>query len=240
MEIATYTTLTRHAGLMREMAVVANNIANLSTPGFRAEGVIFAEHVAARPDGQASVSMAKAEGRILSHAQGTLMQTGAPFDFAVEGDGYFLVDTATGPALTRAGHFFRTPFGELTTADGHRLMDAAGAPVFVPPDAGDVTLGADGTLSADGQPLGQLGLWQPADGTTPSRRAGVLFEAPEALDPVAEGRILQGVLERSNVNPVAEIARMIEVQRAYELGQGFLDREHDRIRDFLRTAGARS
>lgn len=239
MEITTYTTLTRHAGLMREMAVVANNIANLSTPGFRAEGLIFAEHVTARPDA-ASVSMAKAEGRILSHAQGTLTQTGAPFDFAIEGAGFFLVETPTGPALTRAGHFFRSAFGELTTADGYPVMDAAGAPVFVPPDAGDVTLGADGTISSDGQPLGQLGLWQPAGGTEPTRRAGVLFEATGGVEPAPDGRILQGFLERSNVNAIAEMARMIEVQRAYELGQGFLDREHDRIRDFLRTVGARS
>jgi flagellar basal-body rod protein FlgF len=240
MDNAAYTTLTRQTGLLREMTVVANNIANLSTTGFRTEGVIFAEHVRAVSDGTDSLSMAHAVGRSISSQQGALHQTGGQFDFAIEGDGFFLVRTPQGDALTRAGSFLRNPVGELVTADGNLLLDGGGVPVFVPPDARSVTLAQDGTLSADGQPLAVIGLWQPQDPTDLGRRAGVMFDAPGGIEPADTSRILQGFLEGSNVDPVTQIARMIEVQRAYELGQSFLDAEDRRVRDFLRTAGARN
>ncbi len=240
MENASYTTLTRQVGLMREMQVVANNIANISTTGFRAEAIIFAEHVEALGRGQDSLSMAVANGRMISAQQGALEQTGGDFDFAIEGDGFFLIETPEGAALTRAGAFIRNEFGELVTPDGHLLLDGGGAPVFVPPDARTVNLAGDGTLSADDRPLTVIGLWQPVDPNDLTRMAGVMFTAAAGVEPAAETQVLQGFLEQSNVNPVAQIARMIEVQRSYELGSSFLDKEDQRIRDFLRTAGARS
>lgn len=239
MENAIYASLTRQSGLLTEMQVVAHNIANMATAGYRAEGVIFAEHVRALAGESDSLSMARAVGRSLSAQQGALEQTGSPFHMAIEGDGFFLLQTQEGEALTRAGNFVRSDTGELVTPEGNLLLDAGGAPVFVPPDANSVTLARDGTLSADGQPLTQIGLWQPIDPVELSRRAGVIFTAVSGVAPTDGGIILQGMVERSNVDPINQIARMIAVQRAYELGQSFLDAEDQRVRDFLRTAGAR-
>ncbi|MEM9756555.1 MAG: flagellar hook-basal body complex protein, partial [Pseudomonadota bacterium] len=208
--------------------------------GFRAEGVIFAEHVRALGPGQDSLSMARAAGRLIDQSQGALTRTGAPFDLAIEGPGYFLIETPGGDRLTRAGHFTPDANGELVTPDGYRLLDAAGAPVFVPPDAGAISIGQDGTLSADGQPIGAIGLWEPVDPLDLIHRSGVLFEAADGVQPMADYTLVQGFLEDSNVNPVVQIARMIEVQRAYELGQSFLDAEDERVRGFVRTIGARS
>jgi flagellar basal-body rod protein FlgF len=239
MDNAIYSTITRQSGLLREMQVVAHNIANMATTGFRAEGVIFAEHVRAL-DGQAdSLSMATASGRTISSRQGALDQTGSPFHIAIEGEGFFLVQTPQGEALTRAGNFLRAGAGELVTPDGHVLLDGGGAPVFVPPDAASVSLAQDGTLSADGQPLTQIGLWRPIDPTEMSRQSGTLFTVASGVEPSEGAVLIQGAVEKSNVDPIAQIARMIEVQRAYELGQSFFDGEDQRIRDFLRTAGAR-
>lgn len=237
MDNSIYTTLTRQSGLVREMQLVANNIANLSTTGFRKEGLVFSEHVARLGDGAPSLSMAGARTRLTHQTQGVLTRTGAQFDFAIEGPGFFLIETPEGEALTRAGSFTPSAEGELVTPDGFRLLDGGGAPVFVPPDARSVSLSADGTLAADGQPLTQIGLWQPAAAEDISRRDGVLFALSTPPEPVIDGVILQGYVEGSNVNPVAEIARMIEVQRAYELGQGFLDTEDQRIRNVLATLG---
>ena len=240
MENASYTALTRQAGLLREMAQVANNIANLSTTGYRQEGMVFSEFVRDVGPGEPSLSMATPGARIISPVQGALTETGGRFDFAIEGEGYFLIATPEGERLTRAGAFARSPAGEIVTPDGHFLLDAGGAPVFVPPGARTVSLAADGTLSANGAALAQIGLWQPVDPLDLTRRAGVMFAAPAGVEPVLDGGVmLQGFLEGSNVNPVAEIARMIEVQRAYELGQGFLDREDERIRAVLRAVAAR-
>jgi flagellar basal-body rod protein FlgF len=234
MEHATYVTLARQSGLMREMQAVANNIANMATTGYRQEGVIFSEFVR-RIDGAEPLSMATANVRNTSFAQGEIGQTGAPFDLAIEGEGYFLIETPAGERLTRAGAFSPNAAGELATPHGHRLLDAGGAPVFVPPGAASVTIAADGTLSADGRPLARIGLWTPIDRTDLRREDGVMFRAESGVQPDAPGRILQGYLEASNVDPIGEVARMVAVQRAYEMGQSFLEAEHERIRSALRT-----
>lgn len=235
MDSAGYVTLTRQSGLLREMQEVANNIANLSTTGFRREGVVFAEHVAGVPGG-ASLSMGSARARLVDLTQGDLSETGGTFDFAIRGEGFFLVETADGQELTRAGNFTPGPDGALVTADGARLLDEGGSPVQVPPGAATVLLAADGTLSADGQPVARIGLWQATDPLQLSHRAGSRFSAGE-VQPAEGATLLQGYLEDSNVNPVTEVARMIEVQRAYELGQGLLDREDQRMRGVIDTLG---
>jgi len=234
MDNAGYATLTRMSGLLREMDTVANNIANMSTTGFRRESVIFAEFIRDTGPAEPSLSMGLANARASDLTQGALTRTNGTFDLAIEGPGFFLVETPGGERLTRAGAFTPNEVGDIVTPDGHRLLDEGGAPVFVPPDAASVSIAADGTLSADGQPLGRIGLFMPADPLDLARVQGVAFAAPAGAEPI-EGRMLQGFIEESNVNAVTEIARMIEVQRAYELGQGFLDKEDERIRSALRT-----
>jgi flagellar basal-body rod protein FlgF len=237
MDNALYTTLNRQSGLMAEMRAVSNNIANISTTGFRKEGVIFAEHVADLGRGEPSLSMASAEGRLVNLAQGALTRTGGTFDLAIEGEGFFQIETPDGPRLTRAGAFTPSPEGELVTPEGYRLLDLGGAPVFVPTDAGPVAVAQDGTVSVGGTPVAQVGLFQPADPTGLFHAGGTRFEAPGGIEPMDGGIIFQGFLENSNIDPVAEIARMIEVQRAYEMGQGFLDSEDQRIRAVIQTLG---
>ncbi|MGG7645251.1 flagellar hook-basal body complex protein [Rhodovulum sp. YNF3179] len=237
MDTTGYTTLTRQSGLMHEMRALANNIANLGTTGFRAESVIFTEHVRALGESAGSLSMATAAAHATAAGQGALTRTGGAFDLAIEGPGFFQLETPAGPRLTRAGAFLPNAAGELSTPDGYRLLDAGGAPIFVPPDAAAVTIAADGTLSADGRPLAQIGLVQPESPVDLRREDGVRFRAKGPLAPVESPVIQQGFLEQSNVDPVIETARMIEVQRGYELGQAFLEREDERIRNVLRTLG---
>lgn len=234
MENGSYTTLTRQSGLMREMRVIANNIANSATTGFRQEGVIFSEFVSDL-DNAPSISMALGNVRNTSLEQGALTQTGARFDFAIEGDGFFLVETPQGERLTRAGSFSPNAEGELVTPAGNRVLDSGGAPIFIPPDISDLSVAADGTLSTDGRPLGQLGLMAPAEGTELLREDGVMFRADGATEPAPRARIMQGFLESSNVNAIGQVARMIEVQRAYELGQSFAEKENERIGNAIKT-----
>ncbi len=219
------------------MMQVANNIANMSTTGFRREGTAFSEYVRDVGPGEPSLSMANATGRLTALNQGALTQTGSPLDFAIEGPGFFLVETFDGDRLTRAGNFTRSDAGDIVTPDGNRLLDDGGAPVAVPPEAAALSLGADGTLTADGQPVARIGLWVPADINALSRQDGVLFRA-DGIEPLEEGKILQGFIESSNVDPISEVTRMIEVQRNYELGQNFLDKEDERIRSVLRIVAA--
>ena len=234
MDSAGYVALSRQSGLMREMQIIANNVANISTTGFRRERLVFAEHVA-RLDREPSLSLSHGNARIADLSQAGISQTGGTYDLAIQGDGFFLVMTPEGERLTRAGSFTPSAEGELVTPEGYQVLDAGGAPVFVPPGA-EVAIGADGTISANGEAVGQIGLWQPTDPLALRHRAGTLFDGG-AVEPVDTGRIMQGFLEESNVNPVAEIARMIEVQRTYELGQKFLDAEDSRARNVIQTLG---
>jgi flagellar basal-body rod protein FlgF len=237
MDNAAYTMLTRQTGLRRELQVIAHNVANLSTTGFRREGLVFSEFVRDLDHGEEALSMAAANARQTFLSQGGMTMTGGTFDLAIEGEGFFRIGTAEGERLTRAGHFTPNAQGELVTPDGHRLLDLGGAPVFVPPDAGPISIARDGTISAGGQPLAQLGLVVPEDRSELSRASGVLHIAEGATLPVQNPVILQGFLEESNVNPISEMARLIAVQRAYESGQRFLENEDQRIRNVVQTLG---
>lgn len=237
MENATYTALTRQSGLMNELRIVANNLANMSTTGFRSEGMVFAEHVRALGRNDESLSMATASVRDTVMLQGPLTQTGGAYDLAIEGDGFFLVLTPNGERLTRAGAFTPNENGDLVTSEGYPVLDAGGAPVFIPQGAGPVGIAPDVTVSAGGQPVGQVGLVDPINVQGLIREDGVRFRADDGFEPSVNGRILQGFVEDSNVDPVLQIGRMIEVQRAYELGQSFIDKEDERIRSAIRALG---
>ncbi len=237
MENSIYATLTRQTGLMKELQVIANNIANASTTGFKSEGVMFSEHISDLGRDAPSLSMAQARVRNTDFSQGSLAQTGGTFDFAIEGDGYFLVQTPGGERLTRAGAFTPDANGNLVTMDGYQVLDAGGAPVFIPQGLGQIGVAADGTVSAQGRPIGQIGVVMPEDPKGLTREGSVLFEAAGGFVEAPNARVLQGFVENANVNAITEIGRMIEVQRAYEMGQNFLEKEDERIRGLIRAMG---
>ena len=232
-----YVTLSRQSGLLKDLNVIANNLANMSTDGFRRESVAFTE-VVRRLDVQGgSVSQADANARFTDFSQAGLHQTGGNFDFAIEGDGFFLIETPSGPALTRNGSFTRNIEGELVTSDGNRVLGEGEAPLFFPADAENTQVATDGTISADGQPVGQIALVTVDDKSTLTRQSSGLFRAPEGFQPAGEASLFHGFVEKSNVDPVREITRMIEVQRAYEMGQSFLSTEDERMRQVIRVMG---
>ena len=235
MDASGYVILSRQSGLLHQMEGIANNIANASTDGFRREGMVFSEYIT-RAGAAPSVSMGYGNTRVVDLQQAGLTQTRAPFDLAIEGDGFFMIATPEGQQLTRAGSFTPGPDGTLLTDDGYQVLDGGGSAIFIPPDARNIAVAQDGTVSADGTPLGQIGLWQPTDPLSLAHTSGTRFTAT-SVEPSAGGTILQGFLEASNVDPLREVAKMIAVQRAYEMGQSFMDREDERTRNLIQTLG---
>lgn len=234
MESAGYVTLARQSGLMREMEMIAHNIANAATTGFRQQGIVFSEYIQAVENGD-SLSMAAARVKNTSQAQGILTQTGNTLDLAIEGGGYFQLQTPDGIRLTRAGAFNVDAAGDIVTSDGHYLLDLGGAPINVPPGEANVEVAADGTVSLGERLLGQIGVVDTPPGADLVRESGVLFRTDDPLTPSTNGKILQGHLEGSNVDAISQLTRMIEVQRAYELGQKLLDMNDDRAKSILQT-----
>lgn len=234
MNNASYTTLTRQSGLLNELQVIAHNIANQSTVGYRQEGLVFGEYVKA-VDGGNSLSMATANIHKTSLLQGQLTQTNGKFDLAIEGSGFFLINTPDGERLTRAGNFVTAGNGRLVTQDGFAVLDVGRAEILIPRQAQNVNIAADGTISSGGKPIAEIGLFRPINPVDLRHKDGVMFAAENGVETIEKANVLHGFLEGSNVSPISQITRMIEVQRAYEMGQKFNDNEDNRIRNALKT-----
>lgn len=236
MDNAGYVSLARQAGLLDTLGVIANNIANVSTTGYRREDTAFAEHIKALEGDDPSLSMATMSRRFIDLTPGELRTTGGELDFAVQGDGFFLISTEAGERLTRAGAFTLNGDGEIVTPDGDRLLDEGGAALAVPPGVAAISVASDGSVTADGTPVGRIGVVA-ADPNSLTRDGGNLLIAENGYQSVENAQVVQGALEGSNVSAVAEIAELIEVQRAYEMGQKLIETEDERIRQAVRQLG---
>jgi len=221
VENAAYVGLSRQMTLRRELDIVANNIANADTTGFKVEQLLVGEEVGQRARNafvRPGVSFVMDNGVGRDFSQGALSQTGRTLDFAIEGEGaFFRVQDGANEAYTRDGSFTVDAQGRLMTEGGHTVMGDGGE-IILNPELGQVSVGADGTISQDGETVGRLSvvrfdalgvLEKGGDALYRNASNAVAQEAPDA-------RIRQGMLEGSNVNPILEITNLIEIQRAYE------------------------
>ncbi|MEP1142624.1 MAG: flagellar hook-basal body complex protein [Henriciella sp.] len=231
MSNSIYATLARQDGLLKELQVVANNIANTNTSGYKTDRAVFAEYVMQTGTDTPSLSMGGLAGHSFDLTQGTVKFTGGKFDLAIQGEGFFAIETDAGQRLTRAGAFMMSSEGELITPDGAKVLSNGATPIQIPPEAESISIAGDGTISAAGQILGQVGVFS-AEGQL-QRDTDTRFTAQGGIQPIEGASVLQGALEASNVSPVLEMSRMIEVQRAYEAGQTVLEREDQRITQFI-------
>ena len=202
----------------------ANNIANASTTGFRGDRLTFREALAtARAADLAQVGTGTAR---LDSQAGALIQTANPLDLALEGDGYFAVTTPAGPRYTRAGNFQLDAQRQLVTADGYPVRGDGGAPIVAPPDAHDLAVSPDGTVSADGAPIGTLELVRFAPNQV-RREGGALVSATGAPQPGDRPAVRAGMLEASNVNAVRGVVELVKVSRTYESLMRVIQGYHD-------------
>jgi flagellar basal-body rod protein FlgF len=208
------------------MDATANNIANAATSGYHAERVSFRE-VLTRAKAPDQMMVQTSTGKTLDSQAGALLETNNPLDVALEGDGMFSVQTPQGAAYTRAGNFQLDSQGTLVTQDGNKVLGDNNQPILLPPAATNISVGQDGSITADGQPVGKLKLVT-FNAAQLKRTGGNLFTAsgaPLAGAPVPTVR--SGMLESSNVNIVHGVVDLVKVQRNYEslmrVVQGFHD-----------------
>ncbi len=235
METPTYIALSRQMVLRNQMDVVANNIANASTPGFKAEMMLMSE-VELPAERGVDLSYVQDFATARDFSPGSVRATGNPLDLAVQGDGFFAVQTPDGVRYTRVGRFQLDANGTLVTSQGYPVL-AGGGPVTLDPDDGPVYVAEDGSISTDlafgGQQqvvAGKLDLVDFADRGQLTPAQDNLFDAKGQQPTAATGKIAQGMLEDSNVRPIIEMTSLIEVTRSYQAMQRFLDSEHERQR----------
>ena len=227
--------LSRQSGLYKELSIVAQNIANVGTDGYKREAAVFAEYIDGRP-GDASLSMGSLRGHVPDMVQGELRETGGRLDVAIDGDGWFGIQRGEEILLTRAGRFQRDAEGLMVTADGYPLVDDAGAPVQLPEGAADITIGVDGTITSGGFAVAQVGVLT-ADPQNMVRVGDNLWRNEGPLGFVADPVIRQGFVETSNVSAVTEMARLIETQRLFEAGSSLQSDEDERLRQLIEAIG---
>lgn len=239
MDSTTHVAVSLASAMRRALDVTANNIANAGTPGFKAERIALETY--ASPDGAPSAYVFDA-GSYVDLRQGALMTTGNPLDVALAGPGWLAYATPDGrTAYGRDGSLMLDAQGRLVTSSGAQILDDAGAPVVLPPDASPIEIASDGTISTPGgEPIARIGVFDVAAPDALERLGGGLLGAPDggAQARPAEGTaVVQGAIEGSNVAPVVEMTGLLEIQRAYERATRLI-RTHDELaRDAIRRAG---
>ncbi|HEY5347916.1 MAG TPA: flagellar basal-body rod protein FlgF [Rhizomicrobium sp.] len=242
MDNSLLVSLSSQLAAYRSMDVIANNLANASTPAFKRESVKFEEMITkvAPSEGQSgpqNLSFVKDTGVMRDLTQGSIETTDAPFDVAINGNGYMVVQTPQGDRYTRNGHFTLDPNGQLVTSDGQPVMGDGGA-ITITADDGDVHIAADGTVSGKNGEIAKLRLVDFPDDRALVKQGDSLYSTSQSPTTAENTTLSQGRLESSNVQPVLEISHMIEVMRAYEATATLSSSQEDLERQSIDKLGA--
>jgi flagellar basal-body rod protein FlgF len=186
--------------------------------------------------GPQSLSFVQDKGVMRDLSEGTLERTNAPYDFAVNGKGYFVVQTANGDRYTRNGNFSLDSQGNLVTAQGDQVQGEGGQ-ITITPDDGDIHVSEDGTVSGIHGQLGKLRLVSFDNEAGLVKEGANLYSTTQTVNPVDNPRIEQGSIETSNVQPVIEISHMLEVMRAYEATASLSQSQEDLMRQAIDKLG---
>lgn len=242
MESTQIIALSREAALRRQMDVVANNIANMNTTGFKGEKMMFVQHIVKSKGGDNLITPKLAYVRDIATMtdmnEGALETTGNPLDVAIAGkDGFFVVNTPQGQRYTRNGHFQLDNTGQLVTQQGDPVLSTNGQPIIFAPTDEKISISADGTVSTNNGALGQLQVVTFNNPQTLKRTSGSQFiaDANTTPTPVAQVHVVQGALENSNIQPIFEMADMIQVHRSYDAVRRFIDRQDQQERNMIQT-----
>jgi flagellar basal-body rod protein FlgF len=221
MDNALYVGLSRQMVLRRQLDIVANNIANADTVGFKIESLEQKTNPAEPAytlQGPRPVKFVGEDGVIRDFGQGALRRTDAPLDLAIEGQGFFQVNSPNGPRYTRDGNFRLDDTGTLVSQGGFPVMDDGGGQITLDPAQGQVSISQDGTVTQGTTRVGKLGVvnFQTLSGLEKTGDNLYRNTSNQQPQPAETAKIRQGMLEGSNVQPVLEISKMIEISRAYE------------------------
>ena len=250
MQNALLVGLSRQVALGREMDVVANNIANLNTAGYKTQGALFEEFIpsaarSTREPGGEKVSFVRDRATWLDMSQGTIERTGNPLDIAVDGKGFLVVQTPRGERFTRNGALQVNGNGELVTSEGFQVLGESG-PITLQPTDRDIMVNANGVVSvragnamAESQ-RGKLRIASFEQPTQLQKDGAGTFLANENMvqQPDTASRIVQGAIEKSNVRSVIEMTRMIEVTRSYTQVASLLTQQADLNRSAIEKLAA--
>ncbi|MFT5438813.1 MAG: flagellar basal-body rod protein FlgF [Alphaproteobacteria bacterium] len=218
MENALLIALSRQTVMEKHMQVVANNIANASTPGYKGEQMLFAEYLADNGNGE-TTSFVQDIAVVRDYGEGEMIRSGNSLDFAIHGKGWFVVDTPEGPAYTRNGHFSLDAQGQLTTTNGSPVLSATGTPIIFGAEDSGIVVSGDGTITTETGEKGRLAVVTFEDEREMKKSGDSQYVTDQPTTDAKDIKIIQGMLESSNVQPIIEITNMIAAMRSYQSAQ---------------------
>ena len=239
MQPGLYVALSSQVALERRLTTIADNVANAGTVGFRATGVKFEDLVSGM--GKGSMSFVSTGETYLSTASGGMKETGNPLDMAIKGEAWFGIQTPQCLIMTRDGRFTIQPNGQLVSIEGHPVVDAGGAEIILDPQAGPPVVSADGIIRQGGNLVGGIGLFEFTPGADFVRYGNSGVVPPTEPQPVVDRidvGVMQGFVENSNVDPVLEMTRLIQVQRAFENMAALTRSSESKLDEAVKALGA--
>ena len=242
MDNTMYVSLSRQVVLQRELDIVANNIANADTAGFKVEDMMKRADQAApaKTAGILSpVTFVMDDGVARDFRQGSMNPTGAPLDLAIDGKGFFKVTTAGGDRYTRDGRFKLDADGKVVTQDGNAVQGGSGD-IVLDAKKGPVTISETGVISQAGQKVGQIDVVNFDDLSALSKQGDNLFRNDTNVQPqpATSAKLRQGSLEGSNVQTLTQITRLVEINRAYDSITTMMSQTSDLSRRSIQRLGA--
>lgn len=231
MESPSYIALSKEAAVSRDMNVMANNIANASTNGYRGEHSLFQEYLARTGSigMREKVSFVQDIGTFRDTHDGTLTLTSNPLDLALQGPGYMVLGDPAQDLYTRTGVFHLDSGRQVVTSDGYPLLQENGRPLVIPQGAQRITITGDGVVTTEQGEVGRIRLVRFASEQAMRVAGSGQYATDQTPLPATDAKVTQGALESSNVQPVLEITHLIQSSQNYQMIQNMLDTENTRM-----------
>ena len=240
--------LSRMSTMTRKIDIIANNIANASTTGYKAARMFFSEYL--QEAGQDELSYVHGYGTIRDYSNGSLQFTNNALDVAIDGEGFFVVNNGEGERYTRNGHFrvdeqrqivatedssyAETVERRLVTSDGYPVLGEQLTPIVIP-NADKVEISPEGLIKVNGTVVEKLQVVTFDNPQLLAQAEAGVFKTDETPIPVEQPKIIQGALESSNVQPIVELTQMIEVMRSFQASQKLIQDDDEAKRKAIRT-----
>lgn len=238
METGIYVALSGQIAAQQRLDTIAHNVANASTPGFRAEEVTFSTVVSDK--GRSPVEFLSSGEHYISRQSGPIVGTGNPLDVAVAGNAWFALETPNGLAYTKDGRLSISSEGQVQSVGGYTVVDRGGAPIVINPKGGPITIAADGIINQDGIQRGAIGLFSISDDAKLTRMDGSSLRSDVPGDPIVDFNsvaVRQGFVEQSNVNAFLELTQMIDLTRNFDAVSTSLEKSEKSLKEAIRTLG---
>lgn len=237
MENSLYIGLSGQVTLQAKMDLIAQNIANINTPGYRGQNGIFEEYITKPRGMDVPMSMSSDYGQYQVTDPGPIKVTGGSLDVALVGPGFLGIQTPDGIQYTRAGNFTMDAQGRLINARGMAVASAGGGDLIIPNDAKNIYIDHQGVISTDEGEVGRLMVKEFSSEQILDPAGNGLYKTDSAGTDAANTKVQQGKLEGSNIQGVLEMTRMIDVSREYQMMQRLMQNEHERIRGAIQRLG---